>query len=913
MELLSDENLPSAREKLISGILAHRDELRDKTIYNGAAKDCRANGLGQLVTEYEKGLSHEDFPAAAKKARDKKLIYSLVRKNQALNRFTGASFTGMIEEFARIDRELSEITRREIFCRLAVNLPSPTDSITFGRQLNILRRAITSNGRGLSIRNLFDQIPDILGRLCPCMLMSPISVAQYLAADYKPFDLVVFDEASQLPTCKAVGVLARGNDAVIVGDPNQMPPTSFFAGSTVDEDNLDIEDLESILDDCLALGMPETHLKWHYRSRHESLIAFSNREFYENRMLTFPSANDRERRVTLTRVSGFFDRAHTRQNPAEAHAIVKEIVRRYRDPKAKNRTIGVVTFNISQQALVEDLLQEDFRKDPGMETWALQGEEPLFVKNLENVQGDERDVILFSVAFGPDPEGRITLNFGPINKEGGWRRLNVAVTRARQEMKVFATLKPEDIDLSRTASRGAEALKAFLEYAERGKLPWYGGDTRKKRSGGIAGTIVRALEKAGYRCHTEVGHSDFRVDIAVENPARPEEYLMGILLDGESYGKTPYARDREISQPSILEGLGWTLYRVWTMDWWDNPDKELARLMEELSARKERAVEEERLREARERAEARREAILALRNEFLRNAAIARLSMTPPGDVEELPPEQAWGVAWEDGPERKPIDFALTPEDIAAAGAAGESGTTGDSGTGKTESGLGEKPGQGQKPVPEPGPDPEPAGKAVPWKQDIYLFAELPLTSMTSTEFSFGAFDTVLLGKVRTILAAEAPVMRDTLAKRLFKSCGLSRPAQAAQSAVDRFLRTLKVPVTKQGKAAVCWRDEAQRADFKTFRIPEGEEKRSAEEYPLEEVRNGICLVLSARGAADRETIVRETARLMGYARSGPAIAARIGDAIAFAGEEGLIAADLMGNYRIISADVSAGKGETLP
>ena len=213
--------------------------------------------------------------------------------------------------------------------------------------------------------------------------MSPISAAQYLDPKGEPFDIVVFDEASQLPTCKAVGVLARGKNAIIVGDPKQMPPTAFFATNTTDEDNLDAEDLESILDDCLALNMPQSHLLWHYRSRHESLIAFSNSHFYENKLFTFPSVNDRESKVQLVQVDGVFDRGKSRTNRQEALAVLEEIKRRYADPVLSRQSIGVVTFNISQQHLIDDLLNEACAKDPALEKWAYGSEEPLFIKNLE--------------------------------------------------------------------------------------------------------------------------------------------------------------------------------------------------------------------------------------------------------------------------------------------------------------------------------------------------------------------------------------------------------------------------------------------------------------------------------------------------------------------------------------------------
>ena len=416
------------------------------------------------------------------------------------------------------------------------------------------------------------------------MLMSPISAAQYLDPRREPFDIVVFDEASQLPTCKAVGVLARGKDAVIVGDPKQMPPTSFFATNAVDEDNLEAEDLESILDDCLALNMPQSHLLWHYRSRHESLIAFSNSQFYENKLLTFPSVNDRESKVRLIHVDGVFDRGKTRTNKAEAEAVVDEIKRRYKDPELSKQSLGVVTFNISQQHLIDDLLNEACAQDAQLEKWVYGAEEPLFIKNLENVQGDERDVILFSIGFGPDENGKVYMNFGPLNRDGGWRRLNVAVSRARCEMTVFATLRSEQLDLNRTKAEGVAALRSFLEYAEGRTLALEEADlqTKQESHDGIATAICKALKEKGYETDLSIGRSEYRIDIGVVDPKNPEEYILGILLDGNGYGTAKTTRDREIAQISVLNGLGWKILRVWCMDWWDNRQKELNRILSKL-------------------------------------------------------------------------------------------------------------------------------------------------------------------------------------------------------------------------------------------------------------------------------------------------------------------------------------------
>ncbi len=582
---LKDETFLPARQRLCRDLLAYRDSLREWTLWKQTCREAEDRGLGPVVRAYEGGLAHEEVRGAYERGLYRSLVESTMDSDPALSSFSGALFDEKIRQFRQVDGELERLARREIYCRLAARVPSFAREAAHSSEVGILQRAIRSGGRGISIRRLFEQIPNLLPKLCPCMLMSPLSAAQYLDAARKPFDLVVFDEASQLPTCKAVGALARGENAVIVGDPKQMPPTSFFSGSTVDEENLDQEDLESILEDCLALHLPQTYLLWHYRSRHESLIAFSNREFYENKLYTFPSANDLTSKVTMTHVDGVFDRGGTRQNRAEAEAIVRELQRRCHDPAAAGQSVGVVTFNIQQQNLIDDLLSERCREDGALEAWAYGGDEPLFIKNLENVQGDERDVILFSVGFGPDQNGKVTMNFGPLNREGGWRRLNVAVSRARQEMQVFATLQPEQIDLSRSASLGVSALRAFLEYARSGRLPQIEGEAAPAAEAvGVARSIQTALRARGYEARTMVGHSGYRVDVAVVDPERPERYLLGVLLDGPAYGGAKTTRDRELAQCSVLEGLGWRLHRIWTADWWDNRDKELKNLLDCIRA-----------------------------------------------------------------------------------------------------------------------------------------------------------------------------------------------------------------------------------------------------------------------------------------------------------------------------------------
>ena len=492
-----------------------------------------------------------------------------------LELFNGKIFEEVIRKYKDLTARFQELTKKELYAKLTANIPSFTIEAAQSSEVGILQRYIKNNGRGVSVRVLFDRIPNLLPRLSPCMLMSPMSVAQFIAPDAEKFDLIIFDEASQMPTFEAVGAIARGKNVVIVGDPKQMPPTNFFSINTFDEDNIEIEDMDSILDDCLALSMPSKYLLWHYRSKHESLIAFSNSEYYDNKLLTFPSHDNIESKVSLVRVEGFYDKGKTRQNKLEAQTVVAEIIRRLEDETMRKRSIGVVTFSSVQQTLIEDLLSDMFIRRPDLETIALDCEEPLFIKNLENVQGDERDVILFSVGYGPDASGKVSMNFGPLNRFGGERRLNVAVSRARHEMIIYTTLRSEQIDLNRSSAIGVAGLKRFLEYAEKNEIP-ASAKPFNVSEGSLADVIVRALIERGYQAHTNIGCSGYRVDVGIVDSQHPSNYILGILCDGENYRRTKTVRDREIVQNGVLRSLGWNIFRVWTIDWWERPEEVIA-------------------------------------------------------------------------------------------------------------------------------------------------------------------------------------------------------------------------------------------------------------------------------------------------------------------------------------------------
>ena len=854
-ELLRTENPPdgddwlAAQKDLCAALLDNAEALRDWILWNSLCEEAVAAGLGPVVSACRNGLAHDKVLPAYRKACLRNLIEDAVDGDPVLNRFSGAVFGEKVSQIKELIDELARLASAEACAVLAARVPDFTREASQNSELGILQRAIRSGGRNLSIRRLFGQLPNLLPRLCPCMLMSPISAAQYLDPRREMFDLVVFDEASQLTTSKAVGALARGRDAVIVGDPKQMPPTSFFMTNLDDrEEDPEVADLTSILDDCLALGMPETHLLWHYRSRHESLIAFSNNRFYENKLYTFPSANDRVSKVSFVKIDGTFDRGGSRTNRAEAEAVVAEVIRRAKDPARRRESVGVVTFNVSQQNLVDDLFEEARGQDPELEKWYQESEEPLFIKNLENVQGDERDVILFSIGFGADREGRVSMNFGPVNQAGGWRRLNVAVSRSRAEMMVFSSLEPEQIDLTRTASEGVAALKAFLQYARSGYLPLKAsaaGTGALREPDGVAAEICARLNERGYETARQVGHSKFRVDIGVVDPDQPGEYLLGILLDGGAYRDARMVREREISQIGVLSGLGWTIERLWTMDWWDNKKRELDRLLRRIEAR--RAVRREE-----------REARRAAESEAAASAAAAE--------------SEAPGAVMDGGGD---VEIPRVPDRAAADG----------------------KPEPSSAPVSAPSAAPEktPRTDARPYRP-----AQLPEKKLTAAEFVDPRSEKLLRSRVEAIVRSEAPISAKLLSRRLLQSLGMTRLGPRAQKYLDEQLAAMKLQTTEREGAVWYWHSGQDPDDYAGFRVSgAGDAKRDAADVPAQEAANALCEVLREQVALPEEDLLRETAKKLGYPRSGAGARNAAAAGLALASARGLAAPDRNGCWTL--------------
>ena len=422
-------------------------------------------------------------------------------------------------------------------------------------------------------------------------MMSPLSIANYLPPGCAEFDLVIFDEASQVKPVDALGAIVRGKQIVVVGDSKQLPPTSFFdfltnGDESEDEDAAPTSDIESILGLFSARGAHQRMLQWHYRSRHHSLITPSNHLFYDDRLVVFPSPS-RDRDSIGLSTGGCKARGTTAAVPGQIlwkprlspAGVMEHARQQLQFPRERRETLGVAAFSVAQMDAILDEVELLRRQDPSCEEFfGYPPHEPFFVKNLENVQGDERDVILISIGYGRTKEGFLAMNFGPLNRPGGERRLNVLISRARRRCEVFTSLTADDIDTSKSPSAGVAALKAFLHYAQTGIIETSAATDRGPDSD-FEVQVKREVESLGYTVHSQVGCAGFFIDLAVVDPVNPGRYVMGIECDGASYHSARSARDRDRLRQAVLEGLGWRMHRIWSTDWFHNPDAELRRLL----------------------------------------------------------------------------------------------------------------------------------------------------------------------------------------------------------------------------------------------------------------------------------------------------------------------------------------------
>ena len=831
-------------------------ELKTWGAYNSIKHECFAAGLKPVVTAFEEGMDATIIIDAYRKGLYYALIYSIIDNDDVLSCFSGTSFNSAIDQFKKLDEKLLTQTKNEIGYILSKNIPSPIESPEIGIELNLLRKAIGSNARGMTIRTLFERIPNILPRLFPCMLMSPNSVAQYLEQKENLFDIVIFDEASQLPTCKAIGSLYRAKDAVVVGDPKQMPPTSFFSGGGPEVDDLALDDLDSILDDAIALGVPSQYLQWHYRSLHESLITFSNITFYGNKMYTFPAANDREQHVKFVFVGGQYIK---NTNKKEAEAIVEEVVKRFNNPELRSQSIGIVTFNIKQMDLIENLLAKQCQNNPEFDLWINDKKNPVFVKNLENVQGDERDVILFSICYGPDEKGHVLNNFGPINKEGGGKRLNVAFSRSRLDMIIFSSMHSSDIKVKEDSPDGVKAFYSFMKYAEGNELRAEDGTAVNKTDlskAGILKSICKALDEHGYKFDTMVGKSNFRVDIAVVDPYDEAQYMLGIMLDGDGYRMIKDTRDREVAQPDTLRRLGWQLCRVWTIDWLDNREKEIKKLLdlaESLSATSKEAYErklaEEEARKAAEQLQAASDELL--REEIERQAQEV---------MDEAEDENSKHVNSQEAPITIVDDSLSANDDNQQVASSVEH----------------------DSPVAVEIKDSNPTG--IVYSAPVeYIVADIPSTDLSQVEFADSKKKSEVSDRIISIVDIEAPILKESLMRRIFASYGISKTSSSLD-AFDKAFKYSKTKTTKMKGSVFCWNSEQ---DPDSYSLIRSGSDRNIDEICLQEIKNAACYVLKQNGPMTKDDLIKEVSLLFGYKRLGKNVEIRIAESIQWAKSRG--------------------------
>ncbi len=562
------------------------DTIREWSDYQVLREDCLSQGLEPWIKLYEDGMDSAKVLQEFEIAVSQSVLRKVYEEHAEIRQFAGYRFDNLVRHYEELMKQYYTVCAKEIryraLCRVAQVLKNPLH----GADRIALKKLIESAGKGNSIRSIVNKLGGFLLEMTPCVMATPMTTAMYFAPDTYIFDHMVLDEASQLQTCKSVGLIARCRHAIVVGDPNQMPPTAFFESSAMD-DGIDFltEDQESILKDFIALDMPDYYLKWHYRSNHESLISYSNQNYYGGRMITFPSQDNQNSRVRVVRTNGIYDRGHSTTNKIEAETLVDYLAGKL--AVGDERSYGIIAFNKRQQTLIENLIEKRCDKDEvfAKAIGAMEERgEAVFVRNLESVQGDERDVILFTVGFGPDAEGKIIMSFGPLAKAGGWRRLNVAITRARDEMILFTSMDSNQMTITGTTSRGVRDLKNFIAYAE-GKAIDVSDEIVSENeeqnivsSDGFADCVCKYLDELGYKYTRNVGSSALKMDIAIEHPENKGEYALGILLNSKAIGGAFSVYDSEVGQPSVLKTHGWNLLRLWSLDWMEDAEREKRRI-----------------------------------------------------------------------------------------------------------------------------------------------------------------------------------------------------------------------------------------------------------------------------------------------------------------------------------------------
>jgi len=480
-----------------------------------------------------------------------------------------------VQKYKDLDAYIRDKVRKEYISLLEERIPR--NSYIPNSEASFLERESAKKRRIRPLREIFNETRNMIFLLKPCFMMSPLSVSQYIDPEYLHFDVVIFDEASQIMPEEAVSCLMRADQAIIAGDTKQLPPTTFFEkfGDNITDDEYD-EDLESFLAEATSIFGKE-YLKWHYRSKNEELIAFSNKKFYNNGLITFPpSSINEESGIEFVYVKdGVYDRGGSRKNLREA----EEVAKIYKEIKEKysNKSVGIIAFSIQQEEAIRNVLEKEAVSIDLYDD----SEDYTFIKNLETVQGDERDIVILSIGYGRDSEGKFICNFGPLNSKEGYKRLNVAITRARYKVFVVSSIEPEEIDESRLTSQGGKYLKHYLLYArDKSFREMMRIQDNPTFDSPFEESVFNTLIVEGFDIVTQVGSSSFRIDIAIKHPKKIGKFILGIECDGAQYHSSRFARDRDKVRQQILESLGWRLHRIWSTDWFRNPKREIEKIKE---------------------------------------------------------------------------------------------------------------------------------------------------------------------------------------------------------------------------------------------------------------------------------------------------------------------------------------------
>lgn len=569
----------------LSYVKDHIDDLYDVTALNIVFERLETLGFKEIVDFYKNNEFNFDKISLFFEASLYKEISEYLVTRLGLEKFSSEKCNLLRDEYQNLDLTYRHDVISEIVSKLSKKIPTSYSENINSSEVAILKKAIKSLGRGISLRKLLSTIPSTIFKLKPCFLISPLSCAKYL--DPKPyhFDIVIFDEASQLQTEETLGVISRGDSLIIAGDDKQLPPTSFFDKQVNDgEGEYYLNDLESVLDDAISISLPIRKLRYHYRSKSESLIAFSNAKFYQNELYTFPSSDESFSKINYNFVeNGIYDSGKSATNKIEAIRLVDDLIKQIKLEKGK-RTYGIITFSIHQMDLVDKLLTERIDSDKQLENIVSTLKEPIFIKNLENVQGDERDVIYISICYGRNKNGRFIQNFGPINNLGGERRLNVAITRSKEQMSIYTSIEYNDINVNKTNSVGVKYLRSFLEYAKFGQRSLSYNELSENNIivRGIEYYLAKDIEKLGFDVKFHYGASKFKIDIAVISKTNNKFFVAGILLDSKQYIDTPTATDKNIIQIKKLESLKWNIIFVWSLDYFLNKSKILNEIEKRL-------------------------------------------------------------------------------------------------------------------------------------------------------------------------------------------------------------------------------------------------------------------------------------------------------------------------------------------